>query len=43
MNALEYDSMEFEIQHRGFGRWYYHMKEGLDRMFDIRAWCGCRP
>ena len=42
MNGLEYEAVNFEISGRGSGRLYYHAKEGLYEMYNIRAWCGSR-
>lgn len=39
---LEAKTMNFMLQGRGYGRWYYKMQKGLEAMYYIRAWCGCR-
>ena len=38
---LEARTMSFMLC-QGNGRWYYRMQKGLEAMYYIRAWCGCR-
>lgn len=40
--SIEQESFMFMLSGRGSGRWYYKMKLGLEKMYFIRAWCGCR-
>lgn len=39
---LEAKTMRFMLSGRGNGRWFFKMQKGLEDMFYIRAWCGCR-
>ena len=39
---LEARTMGFMLGQRGNGRWFYRMQKGLEAMYYIRAWCGCR-
>ena len=40
--VIEQEAVMFELSGRGSGRWYYKMQIGLQQMYFIRAWCGCR-
>ena len=39
---LEARTMGFMLSQRGNGRWFFKMQKGLEAMYYIRAWCGCR-
>ena len=39
---LEARTMGFMLSQRGNGRWFFKMQKGLEAMYFIRAWCGCR-
>ena len=39
---LEAKTMYFMMSERGNGRWFFKMQKGLESMYFIRAWCGCR-
>lgn len=39
---IEAKTMRFMLSGRGNGRWFFKMQKGLEDMFYIRAWCGCR-